>query len=1106
MRDVAAAGSKSGRAVPTIVVAGTSSGVGKTTIAVGLMATLRSLGLRVQPFKVGPDFLDPMHHRLACGGVASVNLDGWMMGRLACLEAFEAACAASAADFAVVEGVMGLHDGLDGFSEVGSTAEMAKWLQAPVLLVVDAWCLSRSAAALVHGYKTFDPDLHVAAVLFNRVSSESHLSWLEQAMASAPSTRGVLIAGRLPKDERVRVAERLLGLVPPVAVRAAGAAAARAGSSARARTAAAGLGAGEEPRHASADLGVLVELMTSLVDIDALLKMATSCCAPSGPVACSADGSAQDAEPCAAHEQRPSSPLSPSAAAAGARPQLPPVRIGVARDEAFCFYYEDNLRCLEAAGATLVEFSPVHDSRLPPGLDGLYLGGGYPELHAAALEANAGMRASVRAFCESGRFVLAECGGLMYLAGRLTPNQPPDTPAAAGAGAGVACAAQAAEEAMPRAYAMCGVLPFDTAIGPRMAMGYCTATLGAAAAKLLRLPEGTRVRSQQYHFSEPTLDGEPAVLLDDAGRGLGIPTVAQPAFEVRLEAPHAEAEPEGAVMHGGTLATYCHLHFASHAGLAAAVVSAARRSLTVASLLPSGTELAAALLGEAETARRLVGVSEWCDFPPSAVTGLPAVTASALAARGNSSAQVEAEVSRLRAQGATEMYSVDVEWLRDVKPGVCLTQEACGACDATARGARAALQRAGLEPERAITLAPRSVQGMLDCVRLLGAALGVEAEAEALHARLSQRLAAVARALEGVPRAQRPSLLGIESVCPFVASGQWLPDMRELAGGRDGLSGVTGMPAARLDWATVRDADADCLVICCCGRSAAEAATEVVNHVLTQPGAWAMRALAASPPRLFVVDHAPFSRPGPRLVDGVEMLFALLHPQLLPPSLERAAGDALRLRAGAARAWEGLREGPAADAAAALFEPVLPPSTQDGVLTAPPTPATAAQGPPSPRVVSASPAASPGQCAPPRPPDTAAPPCTPPPLPAADAAGTQRAKPRRGGPPVALADVRATHEAELLQINELVSPIEELGAARAKARCALLHRVACERGCDQYTDPATGYAVFTADFLRKRPCCGRGCRHCPWGFKNVPHARRTAALAARVTPLDDRGA
>ena len=206
--------SRMAAATPTLVVAGTNSGVGKTTVAVGLMQALRQAGLVVQPFKVGPDFLDGLQHARVCGA-PSVNLDGWLMGRERCLRAFDDAVAARGADVAVVEGCMGLHDGRDGSSDDGSTAQIAKWLGAPVVLVVDAWSLARSAAAMVHGYATFDSDVDVAAAIFNRVGGDSHGAWLREALSSAPTTRDVAVLACLPSRKTVSVEEKLLGLVPP---------------------------------------------------------------------------------------------------------------------------------------------------------------------------------------------------------------------------------------------------------------------------------------------------------------------------------------------------------------------------------------------------------------------------------------------------------------------------------------------------------------------------------------------------------------------------------------------------------------------------------------------------------------------------------------------------------------------------------------------------------------------------------------------------------------------------------------------------------------------------------------------------------------------------
>ena len=333
--------------VPTIVVAGTSSGVGKTTVAIGLMHTLHRAGVRVQPFKIGPDFLDGMQHEAACG-VASINLDGWMLGRGACLAAARLACAASGAEIAIVEGCMGLHDGRDGKTDDGSTAQVAKWLGAPVLLVLDAWNLARSAAAMVHGYKTFDPDVRLCGVVFNRVAGSAHGEWIKQAMASAPTTAAVAVLGCLPSDKQLHVPERLLGLLPPPPT--------------------VGTSSTTDNGAASGRFAALRRLVSDHVDLAALRAMASTAVVAT-PIA---------VPPASAPPATPPAPL-------------PPVRIAIARDAAFCFFYHDNLRLLREAGATLLPFSPTADAALPAGASALYLIGGYPELHAPALAANSRM-------------------------------------------------------------------------------------------------------------------------------------------------------------------------------------------------------------------------------------------------------------------------------------------------------------------------------------------------------------------------------------------------------------------------------------------------------------------------------------------------------------------------------------------------------------------------------------------------------------------------------------------------------------------------------------------------------------------------------------------
>jgi cobyrinic acid a,c-diamide synthase len=336
--------------IPAIVIAGVSSGVGKTTVALGLLAALRRRGMSVQPFKVGPDFIDPGFHALVAGR-PSYNLDGWMCGRedVAATVAHRAA----GAELALVEGVMGCFDGYDGASDDGSTAQVAKWLGAPVILVVDAWAMARSAAAVVLGFERFDPGLDVAGVIFNRVAGKSHYRILRESIE--PNCRALPL-GYLPRRESLVLPERHLGLVTAV-----------------------------EQGVPSVLLDELVGAIEESVDLDRLLSL------------CRSNVTSEYASP-----------------GAGAKNTIR-ARIGVARDRPFQFYYPANFDLLRAAGADLVFWSPLEDADLPR-VDALYFGGGYPEVYARELSANKAMLKAVREFASSGRPVYGECGGLMYLA------------------------------------------------------------------------------------------------------------------------------------------------------------------------------------------------------------------------------------------------------------------------------------------------------------------------------------------------------------------------------------------------------------------------------------------------------------------------------------------------------------------------------------------------------------------------------------------------------------------------------------------------------------------------------------------------------------------
>jgi len=347
--------------IPRLVIAAPGSGAGKTTVATGLLAALARRGLRPAAFKVGPDFIDPSYHRLASGRPGR-NLDAFLSGEDLIAPLF---ChGAEGAGIAVIEGVMGLFDGRRGSDDLASTAHVARLLRAPVVLVVDARAMAGSVAALVAGFASFDPNVHVAGVVLNRVGSSVHEEMLRDALARVEMP----VIGALGRDEVLAVPERHLGLVPTAE-------------------------RDEAARRTVAELG---ERVAGACDLDAVVRLA------------------HEAGPLAVGRWRPDEAV----AAARAEPGGDPVRIAVASGPAFSFRYEENLELLRAAGAELFEFNPLA-GELPAGADGLLLGGGFPEAFAAELSEARALRETMRELAAAGRPVIAECGGLLFLCREL---------------------------------------------------------------------------------------------------------------------------------------------------------------------------------------------------------------------------------------------------------------------------------------------------------------------------------------------------------------------------------------------------------------------------------------------------------------------------------------------------------------------------------------------------------------------------------------------------------------------------------------------------------------------------------------------------------------
>jgi cobyrinic acid a,c-diamide synthase len=452
---------------PRILIAGDRSSSGKTTIVAGLLSALRGRSLRVQPFKVAMDYIDPSYHTWITGRSCR-NLDGYLMTRAAVEEIYDHA--AKGADIAVIEGVRGLYEGYDG--DLGSTAQIAKLLHTPVIFVVDARSITRSCAALVKGYMDFDRDVQFQGVILNKVGSERHA---QKAIKEIERHAGVEVVGVIRRNEDMHLAMRHLGLVPVLE--------------------------GKTRHEGFAErVDRIRQIVEEGLDLDRIMEIA--------------------------REAQPLPEVEPDLYRKNALGQG--LRIGVAQDEAFNFYYRDNLEMIELAGAEVVPFSPVHDRTLPQ-LDGIYIGGGYPELYGRELSENCSMRQSLLQAHEKDLPIYAECGGLMYLSRDI--------------------------EWDGERQDMVGLVPGRSQRGSTRVVSYVH---GALTQDCPLGPKGAAIMGHEFHHSEMLMD-----------KGVN--------YAIRLERGTGIKDGWDGMCEGNLMASYTHIHSASFRGFPAEFLRACRR-------------------------------------------------------------------------------------------------------------------------------------------------------------------------------------------------------------------------------------------------------------------------------------------------------------------------------------------------------------------------------------------------------------------------------------------------------------------------------------------------------------------------------------------------
>ncbi|HET6640915.1 MAG TPA: cobyrinate a,c-diamide synthase [Nitrososphaeraceae archaeon] len=438
---------------PVFVIAGTTSGVGKTTISMGIMHKLAQYGFIVQPFKIGPDFIDPCYHTFVTGR-QSRNLDLWLMGKKGVLECIDRS--SKDADLSVIEGVMGLFDGISGKRNFGSTAHISRILDASIILVVDAAKTSQSIAAMILGYTKFDPRLNVAGIIINNVGSQRHSNMILESLSIHVQKK---LLGIIYRNEEIRSAERYLGLIPPIEIKG-------------------------KARNVILNCA---RYIADQIDLDGMLPLKNP-----------------------KENQKKSLRLINNERA-------PLCKIAVAFDESFNFYYDDNLSSLRKNGVSLVFFSPVKDRSVPNDVDGLLIGGGFPEILAKRLEMNNSMKKSIHKSIANEMPTLAECGGLMYLTKVINDNR----------------------RKKGGKYSMVGIFDSETSMTNRVTIGYTEAqSSGELMGRI------SHIHGHEFHYSELVNISSDSKFSFDMQRGRGI-----------------NGKNDG-LTHNSCVASYMHLHFA----------------------------------------------------------------------------------------------------------------------------------------------------------------------------------------------------------------------------------------------------------------------------------------------------------------------------------------------------------------------------------------------------------------------------------------------------------------------------------------------------------------------------------------------------------------